>query len=168
MKHWLIQRGFIKTDKRSQIQGIDSLIRFDYMGAAEFEFGALPKALKGIIANLDRLEVHLVDDLRKNGARLAIIATKDQVADVEKFFRSQAADPYAIRLKERTEFKQTIDRAADAPPIQRHEYKSEVNFWWDITEGEFDTSNNWMATFGKENADNILLALRKTKEKKGW
>lgn len=40
---YLIQRA--KICKREDI-GIDSLLQFDYMGSSEFEWGALPKALK--------------------------------------------------------------------------------------------------------------------------
>lgn len=41
-----IQRGKFRIN--SNKKGIDSLIKFDYMGSSEFEFGALPKSLTHI------------------------------------------------------------------------------------------------------------------------
>jgi hypothetical protein len=43
MKTTLIQRG--KFDNRDYKKGIDSIVRFDYMGSSEFEWGALPESL---------------------------------------------------------------------------------------------------------------------------
>lgn len=45
---WLVQR--IRRRDMPSSKGIDALFEFDYMGAAEFEFGALPKALKAMRA----------------------------------------------------------------------------------------------------------------------
>lgn len=52
---YLIQRGEFKNgsklyDSPKQINGIDDIIKFDYMGAAEYEFGELPRSLKRIVS----------------------------------------------------------------------------------------------------------------------
>jgi hypothetical protein len=56
MKSWLIQRAtaykvneIISSDKK----GIDTVFKWDYMGSAEFEFGALGQSLKRIKENID-------------------------------------------------------------------------------------------------------------------
>ncbi|NTV79594.1 MAG: hypothetical protein HGA25_10800 [Clostridiales bacterium] len=50
MKSYLIQRGtFNDKIDISAITGIDYIIKFDYMGRSEFEFGAKFKSLKRII-----------------------------------------------------------------------------------------------------------------------
>jgi hypothetical protein len=52
MKSYLIQRGtFEDKINISAIEGIDSIIDFDYMGSSEFEWGAKPKSLKRIMAS---------------------------------------------------------------------------------------------------------------------
>ena len=43
---YLIQRG--KFESRDFKEGIDSILKFDYMGSSEFEWGALPKSLQAI------------------------------------------------------------------------------------------------------------------------
>ena len=48
---YLIQQA--KFSDRSDRKGIDSILAFDYMGSAEFEFGALPQSLKRIRENID-------------------------------------------------------------------------------------------------------------------
>lgn len=50
MKPYLIQRAKFKYDPYRN--GIDSILDFDYMGSAEFEFGALPQSLKRIRKNI--------------------------------------------------------------------------------------------------------------------
>lgn len=49
---YLVQRMEARTGAPSDKKGVDALFRMDYMGAAEFEFGALPSALRRIRENL--------------------------------------------------------------------------------------------------------------------
>ena len=42
-KFYLIQRGNFKNDEKS-LTGSDGVVNLDYMGATEFEWGAIPKA----------------------------------------------------------------------------------------------------------------------------
>ena len=42
----LIQRIRFRKEPYGRMKGVDKFFDFDYMGSAEFEFGALPKALK--------------------------------------------------------------------------------------------------------------------------
>jgi hypothetical protein len=48
---YLIQRAKFKN--RGDKEGIDSILKFDYMGSAEFEFGALPESLKRVRSNIN-------------------------------------------------------------------------------------------------------------------
>lgn len=52
MDIYLVQRGKFKTIDINAIEGIDSLIEFDYMGSAEFEFGAKRKSLERIMKHV--------------------------------------------------------------------------------------------------------------------
>lgn len=45
-KPYLVQRILKKDYSAPGKKGVDALFSFDYMGSAEFEFGALPQALK--------------------------------------------------------------------------------------------------------------------------
>lgn len=44
----LIQRGIIRTEKLASKKGIDSLVRFEYMGSSESVLDAMPESLKKI------------------------------------------------------------------------------------------------------------------------
>jgi hypothetical protein len=50
---YLIQRVEVYDEPIVQKTGVDRLFGFDYMGSAEFEFGALPKALREMRAAPD-------------------------------------------------------------------------------------------------------------------
>jgi hypothetical protein len=165
MHFWLIQRGHFKDTKKSDIDGIDSLVSFDYMGAAEFEYGALPKALKETIGKLDELQIKVLKNAAdvempklhaKNGAQVFVISTPEQYAEVCQFVIDELSDK-RHRLKEWTSMAEAI--APD--PRKKPSYNCTLDFWWDIV-------NNWFVVIGKANAENVLLALQKVKEKKGW
>lgn len=147
MSPWLIQRAKTKTDKASQIVGIDSLLSFDYMGAAEFEYGALPKALKALYPVLDNVQVYKTEIKKHDGQGLFIICTPEQKDEVKSWVEAEVRGVYH-RLKEGT----SMERAL------KNEKYADFNVWWDI-------ENNWFAVFGKQNADNVVLALHKCKAK---
>ena len=135
---YLIQRGTMRHGVVS-ISGIDSIVSFDYMGAAEFEFGALPKALRAMLADLSQLGAHATDIRGANGEVYAICSTsvKEEVIAILK----QLADSdQHFTLHERTDFKDALAG------------RSTINFWWDI-------ENNWMAVIGPRGAGKIMKAL---------
>lgn len=97
---------------------------FDYMGAAEFEFGAVPKALQRIAQNASSLaaasfEVPL-SQVAKGWSRKAekaaptgqatvyILAPADEVDEVERRVRQWAAEGYRAELKESTRIDETL------------------------------------------------------------
>ena len=52
--------GFINGGLSNEgAKAISSICIFDYMGAAEFEFGALPKALDSMALSAEKSEQHL-------------------------------------------------------------------------------------------------------------
>ena len=159
MNFWLIQRGKFKDDVKDPT-GIDDIIRWDYMGSAEFEFGALPKALKSIVSLLPTLSVHVVSSIvNYKGERLWVICSGEQVPEITRFFEKEATDDMSHRLKESMNFKQMITgKDFMGNPVNDNYLQ---NFWWDL-------QNNWMACFTKEKAILILDSLKKIKIKKGW
>jgi hypothetical protein len=141
-KSWLIQR----LEKPRQVLGMDNpfsfgggfkngglsddamdLIRdiwsFDYMGAAEFEFGAVPKALNKLAQNADDLvafefEISLADveaDFRDKSAviegtakTLYALARAGDRDEVESRIRGWASEQYNRNLKETTRLASTL------------------------------------------------------------
>lgn len=161
-KPYLVQRAKFKKDVIENT-GIDSILNLDYMGSAEFEFGSLPKSLKEMCSKITQFSVTMVKDVANyKGQRLCLICTPDQVEDITKFFKAET-NRYSreYRLKEYSGISEAVSgKDSRGIPIKEGGWDC-VEFWWDI-------DNNWMACFGKENAETVMTALQKVKVKKGW
>lgn len=79
---YTIQRGFF--EERDCKKGIDSIIKFDYMGASEFEWGALPKALKRLRKNVGEYAYHDVSV----GDKMITIFCKESIDVPLRFLHS--------------------------------------------------------------------------------
>ena len=122
-KSYLVQR--IKRKKKDNTKkGVDQLFQFDYMGASEFEWGALPEALK---AMKDQENVGMP------------ITTQDGDRTVTAYFHGpEGVLPIAQHLfethyhgnrrdcytKERTQIQDAYS--------PRNEWDKELIGWWDI------------------------------------
>jgi len=159
---YLVQRAKFKKDV-SENTGIDSILNLDYMGSAEFEFGSLPKSLKEMCSKIAKIKVTMVKDvINYKGQRLCLICSDDQVEDITKFFKAESGrDSRPYRLKEYSGISEAVSGIdSHGKPIEDDSYYT-CQFWWDI-------DNHWMACFGKENAEKVMIALQKVKVKKGW
>jgi hypothetical protein len=71
---YLVQRCGFKTDDGNAVTGVDSLFSYEYMGAAEYEFGSLNKSLRRIVGDMSRYSVAKTDHVAKDGRRLCVLA----------------------------------------------------------------------------------------------
>lgn len=148
---YLVQRGTIKNP--AKIEGIDSLIKFDYMGAAEFEWGALPKALKEICGIFDELEMHSSNIKTTKGETLWLLCKNEDVEQLREFWSKVSKDTYSVKTIEVLWY----NRTGAFDPV------GNINFWWDVGENQC-----WMATLGHNNIVRVHEALEAVKKKKGW
>lgn len=136
MNFWLIQRGTFKKSPLDQISGIDSAISYDYMGSAEFEFGALGKSYRRIKDNINTFNFKTL--IIKGKAFLIFIEDSKSVQDIEVFFNHKVDNPYG-GLREML----NIHRYFEGKQISRTKKgcksKQELvsnygycDFWWDI------------------------------------
>jgi len=142
---YLVQRGTLKPLK--EVTGIDALVAFDYMGSSEFEFGALPKALKSIIGVLPKLGFLPLPNIEFEGKHLWVLCLTEDEDALREFFDMITKDR-PVRMKEAMYWG---DRLGD----------NRINFWWDL-------ENNWMATFGEDEIQQVHDALVAVKKRKGW
>lgn len=150
MTPYLVQRGVFKDTQMDEIDGIDSLIRFDYMGSSEFEWGALPKALNRLMDSFHNLEVlsfSEITDLYKNP--MYIICRSHEVEKVKEAIRSLVSDN-PPRCKEWVGLREYITKATVS--------FSTADFWWDI-------ENDWMCCFG-DDINRLAVAMNKVYTKK--
>jgi len=119
---WLIQRGTFQ--RRENKIGIDHIISFDYMGSAEFEFGALPESFERIMVDNASYELFITDIKNSNNVPLMVYCKTGEKEDVLRIIRKLSTN--SIRLKEYITFQYRIKKS---------EYpwnKPKENFWWDI------------------------------------
>jgi hypothetical protein len=150
---YLIQRG---TMKKGMAVGMDSFVDYDYMGAAEFECGALGEALRRLLEKLDVLRAFPTGLNAPKGSEVWFVAPEENADAVRGVLLKLAeGDHKHFFLKEHSEFRDAIHgRIAIRGGI---EYPT-TNFWWDI-------ENDWVAVLGSENAYRLIIALKQLKSR---
>lgn len=146
MSFWLIQRGVFQdlTKSYNTLTGYEGLIDLDYMGAAEFEWGAIPRSYRRIFYQYERGQYifHYINDIRDvNGKILVIFCRRDRAEAIEKEIRKMIEMGGKYRLKEWC-------------PILGHirgdEYRMTRDFFWCV-DWEYDEDEmlgDWMGWFG--------------------
>lgn len=120
-KFWLIQRGTFKETGKYLI-GSEGLVSLDYMGSAEFEFDAIPKAYRRLMYNFSEYEVFNTGIYTPEKEELLVLCKKNCERVIIQAIRQYIENPYHI--KEESELEK-VPKDTD-----RHS-----NFWWciDIT-----------------------------------
>lgn len=119
---YLIQRGKIK---HPLVEGrFSAAVDLDYMGSAEFEFGALPKSLRALQAMVDSISVTVDPRITgDNGESLRVLHTFSP-DDYEKYIvHLLALRDGKVRTKESTWFDK--DHA-------KHFKSLRCDLWWDV------------------------------------
>lgn len=126
---YLIQTGSFRNSILDSKSGIDRIIKFDYMGSSEFEFGALSASLRRIRNNLDEYRLLPVqkfpvegikfgqnnDLVNINGERLLLFAREDQREVAHEAISLLIKDK--LSLKERARIKDHFNPKAIMPSI---------------------------------------------------
>lgn len=117
---YLIQRGEIRRPLANIDVRLSQAVNFEYMGSAEFEFGALPQSFRRIEAKKDTWRKHLVPEIKSGETSLRVYGS----------FAEGELEQYTERLlvlrsgkghtKESTYFEEV--RPAYA----------KTDFWWDL------------------------------------
>lgn len=153
---WLIQRGSFRDIPEDKIVGLDSLIQYDYMGSSEFEWGALPKALKHMTSNWKDYITFQIESIMDNeGQYLQVLCNKSQAEEIKDLVIKLFEKDCQIRLKERTGMYDYLSCEST--------YALNTNFWWDVTGNDYHDhtpGNSWMCCFGGD-IRRLVIAIRK-------
>lgn len=176
---YLIQRGkFNSADKVPSATALIGshpdlcLISPDYMGAAEFEFGAIPHAYRRIMGQFDQYSLETVPDLvPTSGVPFNLFCRSDRRELIVEALKEFIEKPY--RLKE---FSNMDAQFRVNPDIHDPMYKYEIktNFWWciDITSlAGVDYGNqvgDWMAFTGAADRQNAFKRIIQNDYKFWW
>ena len=136
---YLIQRATINHPLAAHETKLSDSVNFDYMGSAEFEFGALPKSLRRLQEMKGALTQRKVDRIVDGERSLRIVSALTD-AEFEEYVgylvQLRTGKPTSIRTKEMTYF----DIALMSRFAERR--NPATDFWWDI-------QNNVMFSFDK-------------------
>lgn len=137
MKFWLLQRGKI-THKVPK--GINSPIHidFDYMGSAEYEFGAIPACLYRIDKQFDKykfFKTELVSNVDANN--MYIFCKEEDADDIKESLKDFVKKPKALK-----EPSYLDDVFGNSESIFRH-CREKSDCWLDL-------QNNWIGFVGDD------------------
>lgn len=148
---YLIQRASIVHPLADDKQPLSKAVRFDYMGSAEFEFGALPASFRRYAAHAGDIKSRttpLIKDGESSLRTYSYMSDDDHAKYLEKLLKLREAHKYIVRLKEVSHFnleeRQTFSQAP------------RTDFWWDI---EFDVMFGFDKTFMNRLPDYVKNSL---------
>ena len=159
-KFWLIQRGIFNTieSNRDFLCGDrwNRLINFDYMGSAEFEWGAIPKAYTRIFGQFDDYSLHITDLKTIGGVPFCLFCRNDRYETILNELKSYIKEPY--RLKEFSNIEAHFTRVPkeNKTAFNRHKYYLKTNFWWCIDKNS--KTGDWIAFTGATDRQNAFTA----------
>ena len=124
MKTYLLQRAQIED--RDYKKGIDSIISLDYMGASEYEWGAIPDSLKAIRANIPE---YTYMDVPMDGKVITVFCNVKDRPDVKAYLNELANND--MQTKCYHDFNNLL-----RPSKIQQEWQAKrplrTNFWWDL------------------------------------
>lgn len=163
-KFWLIQRGkFNDLAKATKFLGgsQEHLIDPDYMGAAEFEWGAIPKAYRRIMGQFDKYSLHVTDLVTIGGVPFCLYCRDDRYAEIIEAIKLYLKEDY--QLKEWTNMHAHFTEPAGEWEKDHRKWQLQTNFWWCIDatpikcEHEWDNPvGDWIAFTGAADRQNAF------------
>lgn len=161
----LIQRVLRRqdSDRLHPKSGVDACFAMDYMGSAEFEWGALPQTLKQMRANLDAIRVMSMDvkGVKGQNHRVWFVGPESSYGVAMLFAECEIhgspvsySGDYRQSLKEMANFKPILEDTAD--------WGRDVIGWWSVGEGNLpNIKTGWALFMAEKDADMFLACLRK-------
>lgn len=156
----LVQSGHFKKDidvlNKKDINGLDDIVSLDYMGSAEFEWGALPRSLRRMTINKDFYKVFVFNQYRdENGNPLKVYAPQVFYKNVQNIVNRLAEHGYG--LQEYCSLSDHIQKDKKEDDDTRFRYIDKSDFWWDI-------ENDFFMFF--EHTDKVLMAMDSLRKRK--
>lgn len=134
-KFWLIQRGTFKENGQA-LTGPKGVVRLDYMGSAEFEFGAIPKAYRRLMYHFSEYDIFPTEIYTPENGSLVLFCREKYASDVIHGIQDFIKTPYS--LKEFSELEKLPTAKSSDISI---DYRRS-NFWWCI---DNNVNGDWMA-----------------------
>lgn len=141
------RNGGLSDEAMELLRGV---FRFDYMGSAEFEFGAVPKTLQRIAraAEKDELVCQTIQiDSKHDQHTLWVIAPEEWIPEIQERVQSWLL-PWGDRprMKEQPRLDDTLEWVHDGDPDKEH--------WFPF--GWLELDNGWFAFADRDMADKVV------------
>lgn len=140
---YLIQKGVIcKYDADLKLS---AAVRMQYMGSAEYEFGALPKSLREVEKGIKNYKLSRLEGVNENQDLFLLSNLSDE--DLEKYKN------YLINLKKNKIILKEHIGFCDS------RFKANDDFWWDINNHLFFSYDEKFMKIVKRNVESSLLVM---------
>ena len=149
-RFWLIQRGKMSKDGGPSLFGRDGVVDLDYMGSAEFEFGAIPYAFWRMMYNFEEYCIFDSGVEVVGNRKLLVWGKKSNQDKIAEAIRNFVHEPY--HLKEYSNLEQLV-KVADITKPWTICY---TRFWWCIDRDDY---GDWMACL-EEDVENVYSAIQ--------
>lgn len=156
----LVQSGHfirnISSLEKKEINGIDDIVCFDYMGSSEFENGSLFRFLRRMTINKDFYKIFIFNQYKdENGNALKVYAPQVFFKNVQNIVDRLSINGF--ELQEHCSLHRHIVKSNQDEEDSFFDYKDDNNFWWDI-------ENDFFMFF--ENTDKVLMAMEALRKRK--
>lgn len=149
------RKGVDSLDKK-EINGFDDIIRLDYMGSAEFEYGSLPRSLRRMTINKDFYKVFAFNHYKdENGYPLKVYGPQVFFKNIQNIVDRLVVNGYG--LQEYCSLHRHIQINNPSEENSFFTYKDDRDFWWDIENDFFMFFNH---------TDKVLQAMDALKKRK--
>lgn len=146
-------RGGINKDAYAII---NQIFRFDYMGSAEFEFGAVPQSLDWIVKGFAAGD-GVTGEISIHKIPIYYLCHKDQEAEVKERIKELAKSQRTFRTKESVMLDEALaardPHVTDPDKIKHNKYYLEYIGWLEL-------DNNFMFFLDKEAFDKFVSLLK--------
>lgn len=169
MKFWLIQRGKFRNNLKEATGFLGpkpcNLIDPDYMGSAEFEFGAIPKAYRRIHGRFNKYKLHITDLKTYGGVPFCLYCLDNHYEEILSEIKTYLETDY--RLKERSGMKSHFNNSS------YYKFDRTTNFWWCIDSTTPDDDDklsigDWIAFTGATDRQKAFMRVLANDHKEWW
>ena len=122
MKTYLIARA--KIEERDYKKGFDSIVNLDYMGASEYEWGAMPDSLKRTRTAINE---YTYLDVPIKGLVVTVFCNENKKTEVKEYLTQLANGKMNTKNGNHFDWYVKNDKKTDFTYV-----RDRVNFWWDI------------------------------------
>lgn len=147
---WLIQRGRLNKEGGPGLLGREGVVNLDYMGCAEFEWGAIPYTFWRMMHNFEEYTLFDSGVNVVGNRKLMVFGKKVEQEKIAEAIRDFINEPY--HLKEYSELEKLVEVADITMPWTI----CLTRFWWCIDRKE---CGEWMA-FLEEDSERICKAIQ--------